>query len=746
MRKLVNLELVRILVLSAGTLAAVSPAIGQNAPAPKEGQPATDARRQELAQAEQLSDFLHFVLIARYDVALGIGQELIRAKIEPRAFAELVEKSKDGVGRFQDTVAKAMRVPELEATAGALLRMYEQGKLSRARDPGQVGESIKMLAGSVRRAQDYARQRLLTAGEYAMPQLLPALTDMKNPALQAQVGTLLVEMGRQSIVPLATALPQLPPEQQERVVNTLGQIPYRTSLPFLYDLRDTTQSAPVKQAAGRAISAIEGGAAGTSATADLYVQLAENYFNRKSELTSFPGEDQQLLWSYDAGLGLVMTPILSGVYYDAMAMRMTERALALKAGSPDAVALWVSANFSREIRQPKGYENPVYPSDRREAMYYAVAAGPSTSQRVLARAIDDRDTQLARRAIASIERTAGGAGLWSGDSARRPLLEALNYPNRRVQYEAALAIAAAQPSESFAGSDRVVPILTGAIREASLKVAAAIAPDTETYQRIRRVLEADGYTVLPAAKTLDELAGPVAEAPSVDVLVIWSPDVVSMPETVQAIRASAKLSAAPVMVLTSADGYVELRRRYERDGTVGVRQSSINDQMLTAALTELVQSASGGPITGDEAKLYSARSLSALRDLAVSGNTTLSVADSALSLISVLGDKKLAESGSVNRLDVGEVLSRVNQARAQEALMEAALNASGAERIAFLGKVAESAKRYGNLLPQVQVTRAIELAQSKDRGEATAAAAVLGSLNLQNADLAALIVGDGQKK
>lgn len=746
MRKLATFELVRMVVLAAGTLVAVPVALGQDGNAPPPAPPGTDSRKQELSQSEQLSDFLHFVLIARYDLANGIGQELIRANIEPRAFAELVEKSKDGIGRFQDTVARAMRVPELEGTAGAILRLYEQGKLSRARDPQQVAEAIRLLGGNTRRGQDFGRQRLMAAGEYAMPQLLPALTDAKNVALQAQVSALLVDMGRQSIMPLVAALPKLPPEQQERVINTLGQIPYRTSLPFLYDTRDGTSADTVRQAASRAIASIEGASGGQAATADLYVQLAENYYDRKSELTSFPGEDHQLLWSFDPGLGLVMTSILSSVYYEAMSMRMTERALQLKSENPDAVALWVASNFSREIHQPKGYENPAYPAERREAMYYAVAAGPSSSQRVLARAIDDRDTQLARKAIASIERTAGGAGLWAGDGTRRPLLEALTYPNRRVQYEAALAIAAAQPSESFAGSDRVVPILSGAIREASLKVAAAIAPDTETYQRIRRVLEADGYTVLPAAKTLEELAGPISEAPSVDVLVVSSANVAAMPEMIQAVRATAKLSAAPVMVLTNADGYTELRRRYDRDTTVGVRQSSVTDQMLTAALTELVQQAAGGPITGDEARLYSARALSALRDLAISGSQTLSVADSAAPLIGVLSDTKLAASGSVNRLDVAEVLARVNQARAQEAVMDAALNAGGPERVAFLSKVADSAKRYGNLLSAAQVTRAVELAQSKDRAEATAAAAVLGALNLPNSDLSTLILSDGGTK
>ncbi|HRJ49699.1 MAG TPA: hypothetical protein PKU91_04155, partial [Phycisphaerales bacterium] len=342
-----------------------------------------------------------------------------------------------------------------------------------------------------------------------------------------------------------------------------------------------------------------------------------------------------------------------------------------------------------------------------------------------------------------IDRTTGGAALWAGDGTRRPLLEALTYPNRRVQYEAALAIASAHPSEAFAGSDRVVPVLTGAIREATLKIAAAITPDTETYQRIRRVLESDGYSVLPMSSSLDGLSVPIAESPAVDVLVVASMNTASMPEMIQAVRVNPKLSAAPVLILTSVDGYMELRRRYDRDTTIAVRQSSVSDQMLGLALTELVRSASGGPITPDEAMVYSSRAVSALRDLAVSGNNVLSVSDSAGSLIGVLLDTSRASSAAVNRLDVAEVLSRVNQPRAQQAVMDAALNAAGPERVAFLSKVSDSAKRHGNLLTRVQVERLVELARANDRSEATAAAAVLGALNLPNADLADLILGDG---
>ena len=146
----------------------------------------------------------------------------------------------------------------------------------------------------------------------------------------------------------------------------------------------------------------------------------------------------------------------------------------------------------------------------------------------------------------------------------------------------------------------------------------------------------------------------------------------------------------------------------------------------------------GGPIKPEEARDYATKSLSVLRDLAVSGNTVFDVGDASLSLISALG-----ETNGKMKLDIAEVLARVEQKRAQVALMDSAVAASGDERIALLGKVADSAKRYGNLLEPRQVERALDLAANAPGHEATAAAALVGSLNLSNTNLVPLIL---QKK
>lgn len=698
--------------------------------------PAGATQEGKLSAVDLLKDFNHYVRIARYDLAAGRATELLSRGIKPAEFVDLVEQSQEA-DRFQETVVRALRVAEVEPQAAQLYKLFEDGKLSRSRDPEQIKKNIENLTGSIQ-ARLIAQQRLKAAGEYSTPQLLEALFDSGNRARQTEVQRVLIDLGRQSIAPLTAALMGVDPVRQEAIINVLGNIPYRTSLPFLTELAQKSSSNEVKQAATRAIERIAGspGAAGDDVSA-LYLALGEDYYAEKSELVSFPGEDFQLLWNYDASGGLQMTPVRTAVFNEAMAMKAAEHALKLSPANEKALALWVASNFSREIQSPTGYDNPSYPSDRRDAMYFAVASGAKTSQRVLGRAIDTRNTLLARRSLEAVGRTAGGSALWASEDNRSPLLEALTYQNRRVQYDAALALASAQIKEKFAGSERVVPTLASAIRGADAKFAAVLAPDNERYTALRGILEKQGYTVLSFGRTVEEISGPVAEVPAVDVLVAAGVTPEKLASTVDQVRANVKLTATPVLLLTSPEAYAALRRQFERDGSVAVRQSAMADADIGKSIEALVESASGGTISGDEARSYADRSLDALRDLAVSGNQVFSVGDAMLPLIAALETKD-----PTVQLRVAEVLSRIADKQAQVAVMDAALAATGPQRVALLGKVADSAKRSGANLEERQVKRVLELATDADPATSTAAAALAGALSLPNADLVPLILGE----
>ncbi|MCL4221744.1 MAG: hypothetical protein KJZ65_10305 [Phycisphaerales bacterium] len=713
-------------------LVALQVAVGLATPAFAQGEP-------EQTNAQLLEDFEHFMLIANYELAADVGAKLMNSGLAPIEFVQLVEQSRN-IRRYEQALARAMNVAELEDLAALMDRTYRQGKLDRARDPAEITRNIELLKGTLRQ-QQIAHDRLVAAGEYALPQLLDAALQRQDPELRARVVGVMRDLGRQSIIPLVTALPVLDPGRQEIIVDILGQIPYRTSLPFLVELYNSTNSQSLRTALARAIQRREGNL--SAQPADLFYALAEGYYDERVELTSFAEEDFQLLWQYDPGLGLVMVPVVTEVFHEAMAMNMAERSLKHDASDRGTLALWMAANFSREIDSPPEYQNPAYPAGRRSAMYYAVGAGPMVSQLVLARALENADTPLARLAIEAIEETAGRDSLISlGDSGqtRSPLLDALRYPDRRVRYEAALALGSSQPASTFEGAARVVPTLASAVRDASSRHAIVLTGgDREEYDRLHTLLTGLGFAVLPPADAgLSDIAGPIAEAPAID-LVITSTSGSATDQLIKAMRADEKLAVTPVLALVPTADEEPLRRQYLRDRLVATRKNALPDDMLTNAIEQVIQAGSGGLITAAEAKSYASRSLAVLRDLAVSGNQVLPVADATGSLIASLGEKD-----GPTRLQIAEVLAHIDRADAQSALMDAATRASGQEQLALLTQVASSAKRFGNKLADRQVRRLIELSGSGDQSLATTAAAVMGSLELPNVDVVPLILEHGK--
>jgi CheY-like chemotaxis protein len=281
----------------------------------------------------------------------------------------------------------------------------------------------------------------------------------------------------------------------------------------------------------------------------------------------------------------------------------------------------------------------------------------------------------------------------------------------------------------------VVPLMASAIRDASARFAVVVAGNPEVGSAIRKTLEKSGYTVLPVAMQLADAQQGIADAPGIDLVVSnLSGDRTRL--LIADVRDNPKLRATPILAMTDAQTAIDLGRQFERDPLIAVRQQGLNEPQITASVTQLVDASTGGPIKPEEARDYAAKSLSVLRDLAVAGNPVFNVGEACLPLISALG-----ETEGKTKLDVAEVLSRIEQKRAQVALMDSALNGAGEERVALLGKVADSAKRFGNMLEPRQIERAMEMAVKGKDQEATAAAALVGSLKLPNANIVPLILG-----
>ncbi len=717
-----------MLILTVLLALAVVPAKGQ-----------TDPQAEQATQA--LRDFIHYVRIARYDAAVLRGQELLAMDMEAQAFTDVVEGS-DELDRFTNAVGLAQRAEgqtELEDTAAALENLFNTGKLSRARNDSEIARNIELLGGNMR-GRVLAEDRLLAAGEYAVPRLLNAFLYTDNRAVQVAASQVLSGLGQQAVMPLAVSLEALTPEHQELVLGVLANIEYRQSVPFIAKVRASTGSDRVRAAADRALTALSASTAQQPGDAAwMFASLGEAYYNERLDVTSFPGEDFQLVWTFNPEapeLSLSPRAVRTEVYHEVMAMRMAAESLRLAPQSPEAMSLWISANLRREIQNPEGYTDVFSESLGRSADYFAVASGNAISQRVLSRAIADRDTRLALRAIDAVGNVAGGKTLWEGLDGTRPLVEALLYPNRRVQYDAALAIGGALPVDAFPGDERVVPLLASAVRDADDRYAQVLANDQEVYQGVRAVLDQMGYKVLTRSADLSAARDAIAATPGLDLIV----SVTTGPrveELIDEVRGTPDLAATPVLALVSRADATSLAARYDRDALSSVRPISLRAQELRNAVEMLVEGASGGPITQQEAEAFATRSLAVLRDLAITGGGSLDPAASTPALVNAMTNGSAADP-----MAVAGVLAVLDNDQAQVALMDQALASNGADRVALLDLTSHSVRRFGGRLETRQIDRLVDLVASAPGDEGTAAAALAGALGLPNDRLLPLILGD----
>lgn len=694
------------------------------------------ASTERMTEEQLLEDFIHYVFTANVTMAEATAQALLDRGVAPSRFVGVIEDSPTRQERFEQAYLRALRWPELEGYAARLNELYEGGKREKARDPLEIGRNIDLLKANAR-GQILARERLMAAGEYAVPQLLEVLMVRKDPALEAEVQALLIRMGKQAVKPLCPALLGVDGPTQERIATVLGRIHYRAALPYLAELRRVTQNQAVRKAAEMAIRTLGGAPTDEASLAGMYRSLGEQFYSQPQSLTSFPHEEYQLLWDYDPSIGLQPTAILTSVYHEAMAMRLAEKSLQLDPGDQLAISLWIAANFSRELDQPSDYDNPAYSSlDRRDPMYYAVAAGAPAVQRVLARALASRDTRLARKAIEALSRSAGGSGL-VGD--QRALVDALSYPERRVRYEAAIALGRAQPRETFDGAELVTPILASVIRDASSRYAVVLGSDVERQQRLRKIVEGLGYTTLAPGASLSDVEAPIAESAGVD-LILTDLTANAALETISLARRDPRLRATPILSVLSAAALTQHGAQFQSDPLTATAREGVSEQQMAMAIEDLVSRASGEPITEAEAEDYALTALETLRDLAVAtgagGMGAFDVSDATAQLIAALPDA----SGDV-LMSIADVLSYIGQQRAQVALMDAVMQARGPDRLELMTRMIDSAKRFGNLLQQRQINWLTNTATSDDEAEALLAASLMGALNLSTDRIVPLIIG-----
>ena len=674
--------------------------------------------------AEHLQAFIHYTLVAKPDLAAGHAQKLLESGITDAELADIADQlSPNDLRRLADALDRGQRVEAEREIAGQLAQHIEQGRLDLARDPKRIEEAIQMLLGP-ERARHLGEQRLVAAGEYAVPALLKRIVEDPSEQAKIRCHQVMVKIGAPAVTPLGEALIHLGDRDgQRRICTMLSEINRPHAQPYLLAVANDGGADPAtREAAERAYNSVGG------TTNDLpgdWTAVSAEYFRGVQSLLPNPQDAQQNIWAFNEFVGLTATQVPTPIYHDVMSMRLASRAIALDPKRSDAISLFVASNLNRENSLPQGAADPIYGENQYTPEFYATVFGTDVAQDVLGMAIDAKDTPLVRDAIDALAKTTGGANLLGENDDRRPLLESLNYPDRRVQYESALTLGKALPSQGFNNDHRVVPILASAVRSGDASYAVVIADDAENARVYQNRLEQAGFTVVGAAGDVGSLRGAIGQAPGVDIAIVHQRTASASETAVRDLDANPSTVATPVLLLAGRTDQQALRQSFEGEQRVLISDLTNNDQFFQDRMNELLQRAAGGRMEQAEGEEYAIRSLEALEDIAIAGAPVYNIADAEPSLIAALD----AREGGL-KMFVARILSLIDSDLSQRKLFDAALAATGDEQVELLGYTADSVKRFGDRAEKRHLDALLDLVSKAEGDTAEAAARVHGALNL----------------
>jgi hypothetical protein len=669
-----------------------------------------------------LDDFVHYALTANPDLASANAQALLDSGITNAELAELMEGGTISSDRFDRAISWAQYVDSLEPMATELAQRLEDGRLELARSEVRIQEAIDMLGGTLRQ-QMIAQERLTAAGEYAVPGLLDVLTDVAaSDHAKWSAGEMLTDIGRQAVSPLATALPYLSPKGQQTGASILGSIGYPHAAPALVMLMTTQGTEPAaREAAARALARLENVPAADLAS--LNVLLGQKYLDGTPFLISDPHGQTNLVWTWEPGSGLIGTPVPTQLFGSIMAMRHAASALSDEPQRQDALSLFVAADLSRDNLVGSGLHDPIFSDRAYSPQFYATVFGTRTGLDVLQHGLDRYDTPLVRDAIAALSETGGEISLFS-EGGSDTLVSVLSYPDRRVQYEMALALTRSVPRIAFPGDHRIVPILASAIRDGDATYALVIAETDEDRAAATVRVEALGLDVIDSAAEVDHLLDPISSSPGIDMVYVKRSSAAATTAVIDALRALSQTTATPILVSALGRDAANLTATYRTDPLVVVVRSGATPEAVTAAAEMLMYRGLGAPLSEIDAEIYAVEALSALRDLALSDSSPLDVTDAETALIDALSNR----SGRT-KLMAAEALSLIDSSMAQQALLESALASEDGTAIDLLDFAASSVRRYGHHGRAWHIAGLLTMIQQGDAATAEAAARVYGAMN-----------------
>jgi len=613
-----------------------------------------------------------------------------------------------GVG----TVLRLSDDPSTRPYARPMVDLLAAAAVRNSTDPARIERFIANLSKS-REEQAYAVARLREAGPFAIP---PLVRELSRAGLDGAARTPLAEnlgrLDRRAVPALIATLDSDDAKLVADVARALGNIGDPRAIPALtYIAARRNPESAARPQVFEAIGRLTGRPFGSQARTPVRV-LADEARLYQMHGVRFPG-DPIVLWLWDDASGVPAPRSVS--VRDAeglLGLRAAREALEIDPTDVEAQVTLVGLALDHD---PAGSQAA------------ALAAGPEILGRVVRRAIADGRSDLAASATSLLGRVVDRDALHV-EGRPSPLVDALYAPDRRVQFAAAEALVRLDPRRPFAGSSRLVPVLSRFVAAQASPRSLVVDGNAQRGNQVAGYLRELGYDAQVATKGAEAFALAAASA-DVELIVVdphFIDDPWKLPDLLGNLKADSRTAGIPVLLVGPLDLRDRLAPALESFPGAKFVITPTETALFKGQINRAIGSMGVRPLSAAERSDYAKRAAGVLAEVARRPGSPfeadLAAAEPALAT---------ALNGPVAPAEAASVLADIPGPDAQRSLADAALDSSRAvsSRTVAAENLARHVRRFGPRLAGGQENRLVgELKTEADPALRDALAAVVGAL------------------
>lgn len=672
---------------------------------------------------EALFDAIVLMLdLDRPGLALRYMQQLLTE--DPDEATILKMRDKHGPAVFLE-LSNDVRLQPASIT---LLEKMNEAFRQYAADPARMDRLVKNLTGTPEE-REVAIIQLRSTGKVAIPRMLTLVSTAKDTAQRDAMVYAMTRMGARIIPPLVGAL-EAPDEGIQTVaIDTLGWLGSLDTVPWLwYSAFDADQPTGVRQSARQALARIlrddvkRAGDISSYGAASQLQKIATTHFRLEYNWKMNDDGETTELWSWDAQKnGLTAWSLAPETASLIVGSRFARQALALAPERQEVQSLYLSLRLAFDAHVA-GWDAAL-PTGPGTAHDMALLAGPEVAIDALEYSLKNPNPAAALANLQVLGQIGNRAQLRDRAGQASPIIQAMSYPNFRVQFAAASTVLQLDPEKSFRGSSRIVSILTRALNDSGDRQGLAIDSNQDRGASMAGLLGEMSMSPLQATTGQDGFKI-AADRSDIELIVIHAAVVRwGLGQTVVNLRADARTSGIPIIVYGPESIEPVVARLAEQFPMIGFALTG--ETSFKQGVRQFLSRLSTPPVSEQQRAARTSAAGFWFAHIAGGRRTdtfNIDIAEDAL--FDAVNDPGVGENAVIA---LGSIATSSSQERLQEIATSEAREESLRETAAL--QLAFHIQRFGVLLSESRVQE-VQLAwQGASAGQLrTALAAVVGSL------------------